>query len=608
MCGINGAYAYSAGAPALDREELLRVRDSMSARGPDGAGLWLSPDNRTGLTHRRLAIIDLSEAGAQPMPCADGRYVVSFNGEIYNYPELRAELVQTGVVFRSHSDTEVLLHLYARYGGAVVEKLRGMFAFALWDNQEKTLFLARDPHGIKPLYYADDGKTLRFASQVRALKESALQLTPDPAGAVGFLLWGSVPEPLTLYREIRLLPAGSTLTISAGRVHAPLRYWDLADVIRASRNIAAQVPPGEEQAWVREALRDSIRHHLLADVPVGAFLSAGLDSSTVVGLSREVLKQPLHTLTLSFDGFVGTANDECPEAAEIARFLGVKHQCIRLPAGEQEAELEKFLAVMDQPTVDGINTWFVSLAAREAGLKVVLSGLGGDELLGGYASFTQVPQLQHRARSIPSSLGPWLRRAALMLGRSRVEASVFELAHMPQGAYHLAKGVFMPWELSHVMEREAARSGLSLLAEHDAATAPPPDFNAFEQVAYLEGVRYMRNQLLRDTDWVSMAHSLEVRVPMVDSELTSRVIGLAASGRLPTSKLVLHQALSRALPQDILNRPKTGFITPTWRWLRHHPGLDAWRRVELLRNPKIRDPQRWAYTHLSRANLNGVLL
>lgn len=609
MCGINGAYAYAPDAPPVSRDELLRVREAMTARGPDGAGMWLSADGRTGLAHRRLAILDLTEAGAQPMVSADGRFVVSFNGEIYNYPELRAELEKAGVTFHSHSDTEVLIHLYAQSGGNMVHKLRGMFAFALWDNQNRTLFLARDPHGIKPLYYADDGRTLRFASQVGALRAGGLSLSPDPAGAVGLLLWGSVPEPLTLYREIRLLPAGNCLTVSAGKAGAPVRYWDLADIIRGSRAQAAEIAEGEEAVWVRESLLDSIRHHLLADVPVGAFLSAGLDSSTVVGLSREASGRPLHTLTLSFEEFAGTASDECPEASAIARCLDVHHQCIRLPAGEQEAELEKFLGAMDQPTVDGINTWFVSRAAREAGLKVALSGLGGDELLGGYASFAQVPALLQQARRTPALLAPWLRRTALLLGRPPNHAGVFELARTPQGAYHLAKGIFMPWELQGLMDREALQEGLHTLAKQDAAsTIMPADFNSFEQIAWLESVRYMRNQLLRDTDWVSMAHSLEIRVPLVDSELTRRVIGLAACGRLPTGKAALHRTLSQKLPDSILNRPKTGFTTPTWQWLRHQPGLDAWRRVKLLQSKKIRDPRRWAYTLLDRAGLNGILV
>src|SRR5574337_1533763 len=215
VCGITGILAYGAHAPAVDYGELMRTRDAMSSRGPDGAGAWLTGDRRLGLAHRRLAIIDLTEAGAQPMHSADGRFIVTFNGEIYNYPQLRTQFEREGAVLRAQSDTEILLHLYRKHGSAMVDELRGMYAFAIWDAQAQRLFLARDPHGIKPLYYADDGGTFRFASQVSALRAGGgIDSRPDPAGTVGFLLWGSVPEPFTLYRSVRLLPAGSTMEVS----------------------------------------------------------------------------------------------------------------------------------------------------------------------------------------------------------------------------------------------------------------------------------------------------------------------------------------------------------------------------------------------------------
>ncbi|HAY08567.1 MAG TPA: asparagine synthase (glutamine-hydrolyzing), partial [Thauera sp.] len=328
MCGINGIFAYRPSAAAVDRDELLRVRETMTARGPDGAGVWIADNGRVGLAHRRLAIIDLSPAGAQPMQTADGLTVVSFNGEIYNYPELRSELERDGVRFDSHSDTEVLLHLYRRQGPAMVGRLRGMFAFALWDAQARSLLLARDPHGIKPLYYADDGGTLRFASQVSALLAGdGIDKRPEPAGAVGMLLWGSVPEPFTLYRGVRLLPAGSTLLVTETGAAAPVRYWTLSAAMERSLEAAASIPLGSETAFMREQLLDSVRAHLLADVPVGAFLSAGLDSSTLVGLAREASSARLRTLTLTFDDLQGTQHDECPAASLIARHLDVDHTC-----------------------------------------------------------------------------------------------------------------------------------------------------------------------------------------------------------------------------------------------------------------------------------------
>ena len=292
MCGIAGIHAYLDVAPPVDRAELKRINDRMAARGPDGNGLWLAADGRTGLAHQRLAIIDLSEAGAQPMHSACGRYTITFNGEIYNYRELREELAARGYAFRSGSDTEVLLQLYADCGADMVKKLRGMFAFGLWDAEKRTLLLARDALGIKPLYWADDGWTVRFASQAKALLAGGrVGRDPDSAGIVGFHLFGSVPEPFTVWREVHTLPAGTTLTIDASRAAVA------EALLRRRRGLGrARQRPAMAMADARrllsDAVRDSVRHHLVADVPVAVFLSAGLDSGallgTMAGLGRAI--------------------------------------------------------------------------------------------------------------------------------------------------------------------------------------------------------------------------------------------------------------------------------------------------------------------------------
>src|SRR5215469_16057631 len=317
MCGIAGIYAYHSTARSVDRDELVCMRDYMASRGPDGSGEWYSADGRVGFGHRRLSIIDLSSRGAQPMQTADGRLVVSFNGEIYNYRALRSRLEAKGYAFRSNSDTEVLLHLYAEWGHEMLRELRGMFAFGIWDTRERQLLLARDPYGIKPLYYADDGSTLRFASQVKALMAGhGVSKDPDPAGWVGYYLFGSVPEPFTTYREVRALPAGSLVWIDQRGLRAPIQYYSIARTYREAqgRPFSAITHKEEIKALVRDALLDSVRHHLVADVPVGAFLSAGVDSSALVGLMREAEQQDIQTVTLAFDEFRGTPNDEAPLA------------------------------------------------------------------------------------------------------------------------------------------------------------------------------------------------------------------------------------------------------------------------------------------------------
>jgi len=382
MCGINGVVAYHSASGAPDEAELLATREAMRARGPDGAGAWWSLDRRCGLGHRRLSIIDLSDRALQPMTSEDSRFVVVFNGEIYNYPQLRAELEADGTRFRTTSDTESLLHLYARHGAEMVQRLRGMFAFAIWDEARRGLFLARDPYGIKPLYTANDGWTFRFASQVKALLAGAhISRDPEPAGVVGFHLFGSVPEPFTLYRDIRSLPAGHTQWVDAAGPREPEPFSNLAEVL--AKGATDPAPAVEITERVRAGVLDSVRAHLLADVEVGIFLSAGVDSGALLGCMRDAGLGEIRAITLAFEEFRDTSEDEAPLAASVCEQYGAHHvvRCLR----EQEfvQDLPAILEAMDQPSIDGVNAWFVSKAAREAGLKVAISGLGSDELLDG---------------------------------------------------------------------------------------------------------------------------------------------------------------------------------------------------------------------------------
>src|SRR5438094_6190274 len=344
MCGIAGIYAYHYAANAVDRAELRRIRDHMAARGPDGLGEWYSSDERLGFAHRRLTIIDLSERGAQPMASADGKLVITFNGEIYNYRQLRASLEAKGRIFHSQTDTEVLLHLYAERGEAMVHDLRGMFAFGLWDADKNALLLARDPYGIKPLYYADDGWTFRFASQVKALLAGGkVSRNQEPAGWVGFCLLGSVPEPFTTYQEIRALPAGSTLWVNRVGIRETKQYFSIADAYCRAEVASAPAKIEDLQLAARQALLDSVRHHLVADVPVGAFLSSGIDSGALVGLMRDAGQQDIQTVTLSFAEFRGKHEDEAPLAAEIAARYGAQHTIRVVTEDEFRKDLPKIL-------------------------------------------------------------------------------------------------------------------------------------------------------------------------------------------------------------------------------------------------------------------------
>jgi len=589
MCGINGIFAYHYTANPIDRSELARTRDHMAARGPDGAGEWMSGDGRVGFGHRRLSIIDLSDAGTQPMSNAEGTRVITFNGEIYNYRELRRSLEMKGYVFRSNSDTEVLLHLYADKGEEMVGDLRGMFAFAIWDRNRRKLFLARDPYGIKPLYYADDGRVFRFASQVKALLAGGgIDNACDPAGHVSFFLFGSLPEPLTLYRQIKAVPAGHVMSIDAAGAGAPRRYHSVAEVyVRAEA--MSQIATGQVRlAAARAALLESVRYHLVADVPVGAFLSAGIDSSALVGLMRDAGQDEIETVTLSFNEFEGGANDEAPVAEEVARTYGTRHTTRVVTKVEFDDDLPHILAAMDQPSIDGINTWFVSKAARERGLKVAISGVGGDELLGGYPAFRDIPKwvgwlrlpagvpgLGVLARAMMTSIGP----ARLKL--SPKSAGLVEYGGSYAGAWYLRRGLYMPWELASVLEPDVLREGLARLdplAVVGAALAPMPR-DGFSRVATMEASLYMRNQLLRDTDWASMAHSLEVRTPLVDPVLLRRIATLGSPPLGVPAKYELALAPSTPLPTAVTRRKKTGFGVPVSRWISGEAakhGIDAY--------------------------------
>lgn len=614
MCGIAASFAYSADAPPIDRDELLRVRDQMASRGPDGAGEWFSPDGRIGLAHRRLSIIDLSPSGAQPMWNAERTLAIVFNGEIYNYEALRGGLAASGYVFQSHCDTEVLLALYQTKGQAMLDELRGMYAFVIWDARRRALFAARDPLGIKPLFYSDDGRTIRFASQVKALLcNKYVDSSPEPAGHVGFFLWGSVPWPYTLYRGIRNLIAGHTVEVAEHGAVKVTRYCTIPDLLeqgaRAGDCRSALAPDA-----LQHAIADSVEHHLVADVPVGVFLSSGLDSTTLAAFARE-RHSDLKTVTLGFDEYRGTENDEVPLAEETARLLGADHRTIWVSRADFEAESARLFEAMDQPSIDGVNTYFVSLAAKRAGLKVALSGLGGDELFGGYEGFAQIPRAVRLLR--PFRHFPWFARAVrhavlpfVSPNASTKYAGVLEYAPTLAGAYLLRRALFMPWELGSVLPPELVREGWETLnalgmLEETLRNVPASDRL---QVSSLEMSFYMRNQLLRDADWAGMAHSVEIRVPFVDQQLLLTLAPSLASAHPPT-KRDMAQAAPARLPDAVLQRPKTGFVVPVRDWLLQsfdptlgrERGLRGWAREVYSR---FADPT--AMHHFARRQRRGA--
>jgi len=575
MCGLTAFFATGAATPPP--ESLARALAHMRPRGPDDQGTWHA--DAVSLGHRRLAILDLDQRSAQPMHSPCGRYVIVFNGEIYNFASLHAGLQAKGIAFHTTSDTEVLLALFAEEGEAMLPKLHGMFAFVIWDKVARRAFAARDPYGIKPLYVAQTRDGVLLASQVKALLATGLvDRTPDPRGQAGFWLLGSVPEPFTWYRDIRALPSGHCAWIENGRMCAPRSWCDIGEAWRSAAG--RDLPDVDAQEATRAALRECVSRHLVADVPVAVFLSGGIDSGAMAALMVEAGARDLEGVTIAYDEFAGRHEDEAPVAARLAAHYGIRHHVRRVTRAEFQADLPRILAAMDQPSIDGVNTWYAAKAVAERGYKVVVSGVGGDELFQGYESFRQLPRLvAHRRR-----LGRVPGAAALLAMAGRMQARrsgnarwahLAEWSRTVAGAWWLRRSLHAPEDLPALMDPEQARlalNGFDPANWVEAMSGPLPDDPALA-LGQIESTTYLRNQLLRDSDWASMDHSVELRTPLVDAHLLRQVQPLmGAFGRFPGKRL-LASAPARALPAEIAGRRKTGFGIPVGRWMAQaHPG------------------------------------
>lgn len=557
MCGIAGILTTISYQENLERL-IHRMEQALLHRGPDDQGIYIAPNRDCALAHTRLSILDLSSAGHQPMSTADGRYWIAFNGEIYNFWELRSQLEALGEEFFSRTDTEVILKLYKRTGTDCVKQLRGMFAFAIWDNLEKTCFLARDPLGIKPLYYWQSSSTLLFASELRGILASGLmEKTLSQEGLYGYLVSGSVPEPHTLIEGIRCLEAGHSLVWQAGQV-SKSSYWEI--------NFSTElITPQDAIKKVREALIDSIKHHFVSDVPVGVFLSGGIDSTAVVALSRQTQSGSLHTYSIAFEEEEWNEGDL---AQDVANHFETKHTEYKITASDGRTLLPEFLAAIDQPSIDGFNTFCVSRVAHQSGSKVVLSGLGGDELFGGYKSFQKVPQMV-RLRQQLQPLQPVLAGIGMGLERWGTSTQVRRLGDFLQytpsseTAYRSFRGIFSHREACLILKSYFSTGSVPVrVAPINSRTLPSLE----DEVSRLEISRYMRNQLLKDSDVMSMIWGLELRVPFVDRALLESISSIPSNLRLQPGKKLLVQAVPE-IPDWIFNRPKRGFMFPYEKWM-----------------------------------------
>ena len=576
MCGIAGVV--DSGGPLGDVSSLAASLDAALAhRGPDGSGAWTTPESGAGvlLVHRRLAIIDPGAGGAQPMSSPDGRHHITFNGEIYNYRALRADLESRGERFVSSSDTEVLLRLLAIDGPESLARVRGMFAFACWDSAKRSLLVARDRFGIKPLYVAAHARRIAFASELGALRAAGLTSgEASIAGVLAFLEWGSVPPPLTWMRGVEMLAPGTwrRWRIDGSTSETRGVFADARDAYRSSAH-----PPASVDAFradVGDALRDSVRAHLVADVPVGVFLSGGIDSGAIVSCAMSAGAGNLQTFTVGFDD----ESSEGERAKLVATAFETKHHELHVSSADIARDLPAVLARLDQPSIDAVNSYYVSRAVASTGIKAVLSGAGGDEVFGGYPSFTRLPRAM-AAKRLAGPLWPAIGPLAGVVMPERLRARWRHFASTNGSfseAYRVQRGFLLPDEVRAIAGpalrdarwREAVDEVRD--AEHTLLDASSSDREApAATVARLETRMYLGSQLLRDLDVMSMAHALEVRVPFVDHELIARVWpGLGQHPDLMRGKRLLHDTLERPLPGAIVNHPKQGFTLPFARWMR----------------------------------------
>ena len=570
MCGIAGFINFDPSAQPENAGKALRnMLDALRHRGPDDRGeerIESGPILHLG--HQRFSIIDLTQAGHQPMANDDKSVWVSTNSEIYNYRELRNQLADK-FQFHSQSDTEVLLRAYEHWGIGSLDRLIGMFAFAIWDHQKEALFIARDRLGIKPLYYHIKDQQFTFASELRSLLASGFtEKSINTTGLYQYLSFGHLKAPETLINSVRELKPGHYLWIDKNGDWEEKEYWN---PFNEKTDNDAPVSGDEIQQQVRTAIEESIRCRRVSDVPLGAFLSGGIDSSVVVGTLASISDDPVTTLTI---GFAEKEFDESEYSQEIADRFKTHHHVLRLDEEQLLQALPSSLSAMDQPTIDGINTYLISRSAHEAGLKVALSGLGGDELFGGYPSFQLIPKLMQRKKLFKYM--PFMKWGVGLCKGLFPSDQATKLEHWVQGKlsgaheYFLIRALFCEDPVIGLFaDKKQARTEIEKDYQRTQKQIEHfPADDMFNQISYLETFHYLQNMLLRDTDMMSMAHPLEVRVPFMDHRLVEMIFRLPGKEKSGVAKHLLVDSMKSLLPQNIWRRKKMGFTFPFEMWMR----------------------------------------
>ena len=581
MCGILAAFSSS----TFSQNDANKALLIMSNRGPDNKDEWR--DKGVYMGHLRLSILDLDVRSSQPMHSLCERFVIIFNGEIYNYLELRNDLISKGIKFRTFSDTEVILELFKLDKELMLNKLHGMFAFVIWDKQTKTAFAARDPYGIKPLYYSNFKDGLIISSQLKSI--SAIEIINkefDYDSEAKFWILGSIPEPNTFYKNIKLLESGNYIWIHNNKIIEQVCWKNIGEIWQNAANPYIAIPRHKVQSIVKKAINESISRHIVSDVPIGVFLSGGIDSGTLVGLLTDAKVKDITGITIAYKEFENTKQDEVPVAKEIANFYGIKHHIRYITKAEFFSDLPKILISMDQPSIDGINTWFASKAASELGIKVVLSGVGGDELFMGYNTFKQIPPIVKFFNLFNNILlfrkfsNLFFKTYSKLSKNSRWNDANLFLSNISH-AWLLKRSSNSINDLPILMNQNFNKINFNSDKLLHSITGKRSN-NPHLELAQLESMSYLRNQLLRDSDWASMAHSVELRTPFVDFTLLDNLKDVLIFFKDFRNKVLLANSTSKPLPKSIANRKKTGFSIPVIDWISKTSEYSgSWQKIVL---------------------------
>ena len=567
MCGITGIIGNQLNT-SVYQTAIQKMTDAIAHRGPNSQGLW--HDDTCFLGHRRLSIIDLSEAGNQPFISQDGRYIMIYNGELYNYKDLKFELQRAEhgsknipYIFKTNTDTEVILASYLRWGTNCMKRFNGMFAFAIWDTVEKKLLIARDRLGVKPLYYQYKNNTLVFASEIRALiKSEIVDKKINPSAAAEYVQYATVHAPNTILQDVLMLMPGHFLELQHN-VLSISSYWNINDYTTAKQDLSYK----ETCNQVTDLLTASVERRLVADVPFGAFLSGGIDSSAIVGLMSKVSSEKIQTFNISFDE---GEFSEAKYAKQISQKFNTQHHEIKLTPTDFLKQLPEALAAIDHPSGDGPNSYIVSKATKQAGITMALSGLGGDELFAGYDIFKRFYELEKKSwlNIVPakSLVGKFIAsQKKSVQGDKTSEILALDTISGYQ-AYPINRKLFNQKDYHSLLKNKYNDSNFIFNRIKNSKT----DKNhILSRVSLYEIETYMQNVLLRDADQMSMAVALEVRVPFLDYQLVEFALGIKDEYKYPhTPKKLLIDALGDLLPNEIVNRPKMGFTLPWKEWLK----------------------------------------